>query len=301
MSQIKSSVMDLNSNGGFFGGVGLRPPHYLHLLQKPQTTVSFFEIISENFMNTQGRPLWVVDQIRQDYPFLIHGVGMGIGGYDPLDRSYFDRLLRLIDRIQPIRVSDHFCWTSAGGHYSHDLLPMSYNQDMLDHLIPRVNQAQEWLGRQLLLENASAYLKYKNSDIPEWEFIVEVANQTGCGLLLDLNNIFVNARIFGFDPKVYLDHIPSHLIGQVHLAGFTDQGTHYFDTHSKSVHDGVWALLHRLAERPEWATLPQVPVMIEWDEDIPAFSELEQELGKARQIWVSAQRRQTSIPEPELR
>ncbi|HND84918.1 MAG TPA: DUF692 family protein, partial [Pseudobdellovibrionaceae bacterium] len=147
---------------------------------------------------------------------------------------------------------------------------------------------------------ASAYLKYKNSDIPEWEFIVEVANQTGCGLLLDLNNIFVNARNFGFDPMVYLDHIPSHLIGQVHLAGFTDQGTHYFDTHSKAVHNGVWALLQRLAKRPEWASLPHVPVMIEWDEDIPTFPELEAELGKARQIWTSARSTQKENPVMEL-
>jgi len=261
-------------------GVGLRPTHYSTLSKNPSRQVSWFEAISENFMDTRGRPLQQLLEFRQTYPIALHGVSLSIGGSEPPNRAYLQKLKDLIQRVEPFIVSDHMCWTGNAHGNIHDLLPLPFTREALKYLIDKVGFVQDFLGRQILLENVSSYLVFKESEMTEWEFLVSLARSSGCKILLDVNNVYVSSKNHGFEAKTFLDAVPSELIGQVHLAGFTDRGDFLFDTHSRPVFDGVWSLFSHLVER-----LPEVPVLIEWDEDIPEFPVLEQEALKAASIW----------------
>jgi len=264
-------------------GVGLRPTHYPHLLSSPRTRVDWFEAISENYMDSEGRPIAVLERIRADYPVGLHGVSLSIGSRysetEPVNRHYLKRLKALVDRVEPFIVSDHLCWTGTDGRSVHDLLPVPFTDEALHWIVAQVERVQSALGRTIALENVSSYLTYRESSYTEWEFLVEVARRSGCWLLFDVNNVYVSARNHGFDPYTYIDAIPAELVAQFHLAGHTDLGTHLFDTHSRPVCEQVWDLFARAVVR-----MPAVPVLIEWDEDIPAFDHLEAEAVKARAV-----------------
>jgi len=264
----------------FFGGVGLRPSHYPHLLSQGAGSVQWFEAISENYMDSFGRPREILHKIREDFPVALHGVSMSLGSPEGLSYEHLTRLKTLVNEIDPMIVSDHLCWSKFGSHYSHDLLPVEYTEESLRGLVRNINHAQDFLGRQILIENVSAYVQSSTAEYTEWDFLVKVARSSGCKVLLDINNIYVNSVNFGFNPKTYLQAIPPELIGQIHLAGFTDMGAYLFDTHSKAVHENVWALFEYKARE-----LPSTPVLIEWDDDIPSFNRLDNELLKAEAHW----------------
>jgi len=259
-------------------GVGLRRDHYERVLTAP-TRVDWFEVISENFMVEGGRPLHVLERVRRDYPLVLHGVSLSIGSSDPLDPDYLDRLAALARRVEPAWVSDHLCWTGVGGHNAHDLLPLPCTEEALTHVASRIEQVQERLGRQIALENVSSYLTFAGPALPEWEFLSEVARRADCGILLDVNNVFVSAQNHGFDPETYLDAIPPERVWQLHLAGHSDRGTHLLDTHSRPVCDAVWEL-YRSATRRVGA----VASLVEWDDEIPEWDVLEAESERARAL-----------------
>jgi hypothetical protein len=242
--------------------------------------MDWFEAVTENYMDSGGRPVQILEQVRKHYPVALHGVSLSIGSVDPLRPQYLERLKTLADHIDPFIVSDHLCWASVDGHELHDLLPLPFTEEALAHIVNRVERVQGFLKRTILLENVSSYVTYRHSTIPEWEFLAEISRRSGCGILLDLNNIFVNAVNHHFDPEDFLKGIPGKNVGQFHLAGHTDKGTYLFDTHSDSVCDPVWNL-YRLALEM-WGT---VPTLIEWDENIPAFERLSEEAAKARKIY----------------
>ena len=275
--------LHVDQSPSFFGGVGLRPSHYPHLLTQGAGSVKWFEAISENYMDSLGRPRDILKKIRQDYPVALHGVAMSLGSPEGLNLQHLVRLKNLVHEIDPIIVSDHLCWSKFGTHYSHDLLPVEYTRESLQGLVGNIQRAQETLGRQILIENVSAYVQSTAAEFTEWDFLVQVARASGCKILLDINNIYVNAVNFQFDPLEYLKAIPAELIGQIHLAGFTDMGDFLFDTHSKAVHDNVWTLFEsKISE------LKTVPVLIEWDDELPSFETLESELLKADILWQKA-------------
>jgi uncharacterized protein len=261
-------------------GVGLRAQHYPYLENRPQTTLKWFEAISENYMDSEGRPLHMLELIRNDYPIALHGVSLSIGAIQPVNDKYLKNLKKLIERINPVRVSDHFCFTGNAHANAHDLLPIPYTEEAVRHFVQKIDSVQNFLGRKMYFENVSTYLRYKESEMTEWDFILEVSKRSGCGLLLDVNNVYVSAVNHNFDPRNYLDAIDEKRVGQIHLAGFSDMGTHLFDTHSKPVYPQVWELFHSVIKR-----MANVSVMIEWDEDIPEFSILQDEAMKAAHIW----------------
>jgi uncharacterized protein (UPF0276 family) len=263
-------------------GVGLRNDHYDHIL-KHQPEMDWFEAITENFMDSGGRPVAILEQIRKHYPVALHGVSLSVGSVDPLNEIYLHRLKLLVDRIQPFIVSDHLCWTGVEGEQLHDLLPLPFTQEAIKHIVARVHQVQEKIGRTILLENVSSYVTYKHSTIPEWEFITEVSRRSGCGILLDINNVYVNAKNHHFDPLEYLRYLPGEKIGQFHLAGHTDMGDFLFDTHKGQVIEAVWDLYREALNL--WGP---ISTLIEWDEEIPEFSVLSAEAAKARAIYVTA-------------
>lgn len=257
-------------------GVGLRREHFDRVLAGP-TSVDWFEVISENFMVDGGRPLHVLDAIRRDYPMVLHGVSLSIGSSDPLNADYLKDLAELTKRVEPAWVSDHLCWTGVGGHNAHDLLPLPYTEEALAHTAARVREVQDRLGRQIALENVSTYLTFAGSTMSEWEFLTQLSEQADCGILLDVNNIYVSAVNHGFDSAEYIDAIAPERVWQIHLAGHSNKGTHLLDTHSRPVCDEVWALYHRAVER-----FGAVTSLVEWDEDIPSWETLEAESQKAR-------------------
>lgn len=257
-------------------GVGLRNEHFNHILsEKPD--VDWFEAISENFMDSGGRPGWIIRQIAEHYPVVLHGVSMSIGSTDPINELYLQRLKTLADDVQARWVSDHLCWTGVQSVNSHDLLPLPLNQETLDHVIARVHYVQEVLKRPLILENPSTYASFQNSDIPEPEFLRALSNATGCGLLLDVNNVYVSCFNDGSDPLDYLESIPFDRVVQMHLAGHTHCGSYLLDTHDQPVTRAVWELF-RLA----WQRSNGASTLLEWDGDVPDFQSLHQEVLKAR-------------------
>ncbi|MFN2375551.1 MAG: DUF692 domain-containing protein [Candidatus Binatia bacterium] len=276
-------------------GVGLRSEHYPRLLGKPRTTVEWFEAISENYMDTGGRPLSVLDTIRSDHPVALHGVSLSIGtrprpgdhagasAFWEMRAKYLGRLAELARRIDPFLVSDHLCWTGVPGANAHDLLPTPFTDEALAWIVAQVDDVQTKLGRPIVLENVSSYLTWAHSTWREEDFLVEVARRSGCRILLDVNNVYVSARNHGFDARSYLDAVPAELVAQVHLAGHSDMGSHLFDTHSAPVCDEVWSLFAHVIAR-----LPGVPVLIEWDEDIPPFERLELEATTAAKVAAGA-------------
>jgi len=259
-------------------GVGLRREHFERVLAGP-TRVDWFEVISENFMVKGGRPLHVLERVRRDYPVALHGVSLSIGSTDPIDLDYLDRLRQLVVRAEPAWVSDHLCWTGVGGHNAHDLLPLPYTEEALEHVVARVGAVQEHLGRRIALENVSTYLSFAGSTMSECEFLAEVAVRADCGILLDVNNVYVSAVNHGFDAEKYLAAVPPERVWQVHLAGHTDRGSHLLDTHSRHVCDEVWELYRTATRR-----IGAVASLIEWDEDIPDWDTLEAESLRARRL-----------------
>jgi hypothetical protein len=256
-------------------GVGLRTPHFGHILAN-QPPVDWFEIISENFMDTGGRPLYVLDQVAERYPIVMHGVSLNIGSQDPLDRDYLGKLKDLAARVRARWVSDHLCWTGVAGRNVHDLLPMPYTEEALRHTAARVREVSDFLERPLFLENPSTYLEFASSTMSEWEFLARLLDEADCGILLDVNNVYVSSFNHGFDPIEYLDAIPADRVVQYHLAGHTNKGTHIIDTHSDHVIGKVWELYRHSHQR----TGP-VSTLLEWDENIPDFEVMHAEALKA--------------------
>ena len=271
-------------------GVGLRRDHFERVLEAP-TKIDWFEVISENFMVEGGRPLDVVTRVRAQYPLVMHGVSLSIGSIDPLDEAYLDELKQLARRLEPAWVSDHLCFTSVGGHQAHDLLPLPYTEETLAHVVARVHRVQERLGRTIALENVSSYVAYRQSTMPEWEFLSEVAKRSGCGILLDVNNIYVSARNHGFDARAYLAGVPPDKVWQFHLAGHSDKGLYLLDTHDHPVADPVWDLYAEAVRR-----FGSVSTLIEWDDHIPTFERLEEESERARSIGQAALTAAQALP-----
>ncbi|MFM2091433.1 MAG: hypothetical protein RLZZ127_1922 [Planctomycetota bacterium] len=257
-------------------GIGLRTTHYRDLLADP-ARAGFLEIISENYLDSRGRPLEVLDRLAAAVPVVMHGVGMSIGGPEPLQRAYLRDLRRLRDRIGARWVSDHLCATGVAGLNTHDLLPIPLNAAALDHVADRVRHVQDALGAPLVLENPSAYIAWRSSDIPEGEFLAELCRRTGCGLLVDVNNLYVCARNSGQDPGVWMDAIPWDHVVQFHVAGHTDRGDLCIDTHDQAVRDEVWDLLAQA-----WPRAGGASVLLERDADIPPLAEVLAELDGAR-------------------
>ena len=263
-------------------GLGLRTAHYDAILAD-RPAVDWFEIISENYLVPGGRPLDYVDRIRADYPMAMHGVSLSIGSDDPLDRDYLRQIAALARRIEPAWISDHLCWTGVAGRNMHDLLPLPYDEATLDHVVARIGQVQDALGRRLVLENVSSYVTYRRSTMPEWVFLGEVARRADCLILLDVNNIHVSAFNHDFDPLAYLDAIPAERVQQIHLAGHEDNGSHIIDTHDHPVIDPVWRLYGEAVRR-----CGAVSTMIERDDNIPPLAELLAELERARAVAAAA-------------
>ncbi|HVN40025.1 MAG TPA: DUF692 domain-containing protein [Myxococcota bacterium] len=263
-------------------GVGLRTTHYPRILETPDPVrlgIDFFEAISENYMVPGGRPPRVLDEVRTHSPVVLHGVSLNVGSADPLDAAYLAELAALIDRYEPAWVSDHLCWTGVGGHNLHDLLPLPYTEAALAHAAERVRRVQDRLGRRVALENVSSYFAYSADAMPEWEFLVRIAEQADCGILLDVNNVFVSAHNHGFDPERYLAAIPSERVFQIHLAGHSESGPLLIDTHDHPVCNEVWAHYETTLRR-----LGPVSTLIEWDEEIPELEVLAAEAARAREI-----------------
>lgn len=257
-------------------GLGLRREHYQAVLDE-RPAVDWFEILTENYLVPGGRPLATLEKIRGCYPLVMHGVSLSIGGTDPLSRSYLTHLKALIARVQPAWVSDHLCWTGVHGINLHDLMPLPYTAGTLRHVVERVDRAQNFLGQQILLENVSSYLTYQQSQMPEWEFLSEIAQRADCLLLLDVNNIFVSATNHGFDPLDYLHAVPARRVRQIHLAGHRRVGSILIDTHDAPVCEEVWALYREAVQ-----LFGAVPAMIERDDNIPPLAELMCELEMLR-------------------
>jgi uncharacterized protein len=257
-------------------GIGLRTAHFGEILAG-EPAVDWFEVLSENFMDTGGRPLHVLDHVAGRYPVALHGVSLSIGSTDPLDREYLGKLRALAERTRARWVSDHLCWTGVLGRNTHDLLPLPYDEATLRHVARRVRQVQDALERPLVLENPSTYLAFARSTMPEWEFLARLCDDAGCGLLLDVNNVYVSAFNHGFDARQYVDAVPPDRVVQVHLAGHSNHGTHILDTHDGPAIDAVWDLYSRLAAR----TGP-VSTLFEWDASIPPLETVRAEAEKAR-------------------
>ncbi len=257
-------------------GLGLRATHYPHIL-KHRPSVDWFEIISENYMDSHGRPRYVLEQIAEHYPLVMHGVSLSIGSTDPLDRDYLKRLKGLADAVKPAWVSDHVCWTGVGGRNTHDLLPIPFTEQSLKHVVERVKQVQDVLERPFVLENPSSYVQFRGSTMDEWEFITRMAEDADCGLLLDVNNVYVSTFNHELDPHEFIRNLPHERIVQFHLAGHTNMETHLIDTHDNHVIDPVWDL-YRMAHELTGG----VSTLLEWDANIPPFDVLHAEVLKAK-------------------
>jgi uncharacterized protein (UPF0276 family) len=264
-------------------GAGLRAPHYSDVLSGRVLEVDWFEAISENYLGygeePAGRPLETLLKVRQNFPIVLHGVSLSIGGTDPFDRGYLKSLRKLYEIVDPAWVSDHLCWTGVHGHNLHDLLPLPYTRDTIGHVVSRIQEAQDILGRRLTIENVSSYLSYASSEMSEWEFLSEIHARTGCGLLLDVNNVFVSAHNHAFNASEYLQGIPQGSVTQMHLAGHSSNEALLIDTHDAPVCDGVWQLYAEALKR-----FGRISTLIEWDGNIPGFERLEEEVSHARSI-----------------
>lgn len=259
-------------------GIGLRNRHFEHIL-KEKPDVDWFEAISENFMDSGGRPIHVLREIAENYPIVLHGVSMSIGSTDPLNMDYLQHLKTLANDISAKWVSDHLCWTGVLGYNSHDLLPLPLNEISLNHVVSRIHKVQEVLGRRLVLENPSSYLRFKNSDISEPDFLKELCRQTDCQLLLDVNNVYVSCFNAGTNPQDYLKDFPFESVIQMHLAGHEHCGTHIIDTHDKPVCNEVWKLFQQA-----WQRCDGISTLLEWDGDIPEFERLQEEIQIAKDL-----------------
>jgi uncharacterized protein (UPF0276 family) len=254
-------------------GIGLRAPHYRELIER-KPDIGWVEVHSENYFGAGGQPHWYLERVRRDYPLSLHGVGLALGSAGPLDREHLTRLRALVERYEPDLISEHLAWSSVVGRHFNDLLPLPYTEEALQVFSAHVMETQDFLERRILIENPSTYVSFRHSTIPEWEFLRAVAERTGCGILLDINNVYVSAVNHGFDPLEYIASIPFRDVGEIHLAGF-EQGEHCLtDTHGTRVADPVWALYESTVQRSG-----PIPTLIEWDTNIPALAVL---LAEAR-------------------
>lgn len=258
-------------------GLGLRSKHFDYILQH-NPDVEWFEIISENFMDSGGRPRYVLRQLAEKYPLVMHGVSMSIGSTDPLNMEYLGKLKTLADEIKPLWVSDHLCWTGVNDLNTHDLLPVPLNEESLIHICRRIIQVQDILERPVVFENPSTYLTFKQSTIPEWEFLRYMTEETGCGLLLDVNNVYVSAYNNDFDAIHYINQLPHERIVQMHIAGHQHCGDYIIDTHDRNVVQDVWKLFNMA-----WQLTGGTATLLEWDSNIPDFEAYHAELLKAKQ------------------
>ena len=256
-------------------GIGLRAPHHAQVLAG-RPAVAWWEVHSENFFTAGGAPLAFLQAIREAYPVSLHGVGLSLGAVDMLFEAHLEKLAALVERIQPAAVSEHLCWSSAGAQHFNDLLPLPYTEAAIQQASARISRVQDRLQRQILVENVSSYLTFADSTMCEWDFLVAVAARSGCGILLDINNIYVSASNHGFAAKTYIDAIPAALVGEMHLAGFDHCDDFLIDTHGQPVHAPVWDLYAYALER-----LGPQPTLIEWDADIPSLAVLQGEAAKA--------------------
>ena len=259
-------------------GVGLRTDHYQYVIDnKPD--LDWFEVISENYMVAGGKPKYYLHAVRENYPIVMHGVSLSIASTDPLDQDYLKKLKTLAAEVQPEWVSDHLCWTGVHGVNSHDLLPVPYNEEAISHIVDRVQQVQDMLGREFVLENVSSYLTYNTSEMEEWDFINEIASRSGCKILLDVNNVYVSSRNHGFSAEQFLRAIKPEYVQQFHLAGHSDFGDYVIDTHDHDVPQAVWDLY-----KEAWQIFGPVSTLIERDDNIPPFPDLYSEMQRARSI-----------------
>lgn len=282
--------MPANTFNGFtqYGiGLGLRVPHYQHILEK-KPTCDWFEIISENFMVDAGRPLHVLDQILEQYRVVQHGVALYFGSADPLNRDHLRKLKRLVRRTGTPWLSDHLCWGSVDGRYTHDLLPMPYTFEAARITARKIREARDYLEVPICVENVSSYAEYHVSEMTEWEFLTEVVELADCGILLDVNNIYVSSQNHGFNPMEYVNFLPAHRVGQIHIAGHSKFERYILDTHDHPVLDPVWRLYDRAIQRSGHTS-----TLLEWDDRIPAFDEVHAEALKARRYL------DTKLPAPE--
>ncbi|MCB0420418.1 MAG: DUF692 domain-containing protein [Bdellovibrionales bacterium] len=269
-------------------GMGLRTTHYSYLESRPKTSLKWFEVVSENYMDTRGRPFQILNLIREDYQIALHGVSMSLASAEGLSGEYLKNLKTLIEHIDPFIVSDHLCWSGRKSHNLHDLLPFPYTQESLQIVVENVLKAQDFLKRPLVIENVSTYMTFETSEMTEWEFLNQVLERTGASLLMDVNNVYVSSVNHGFSGHEFIDTIPHDKISQIHLAGYTEREDFLFDTHSRPVHDPVWPLFEQTIRKN-----PETPFMVEWDEEIPEFSVVEEEVKKAIRIW---QRNFSKVP-----
>ena len=273
-------------------GLGLRIPYYAHIFEHwPE--VDWFEIISENFMDTDGKAKRNIARIREHYPVVMHGIAMSIGTVDPLNSEYLQKLKKLADWLKPAWITDHLCWTGIAHKNSHDLLPVPYTEEALKHIVTRIKQVQDYLERPIALENPSTYLEFKSSHIPEAEFIAMMAKESGCHLLLDVNNVYVTCYNHRLDAKAYIDALPLDKVAQIHLSGHSNYGTHIIDTHDDHVVDEVWALCKYAIHKAGRA----INTMVEWDDKLPEWDVLYNELGKAKEAAADAK---NYAPLPDL-
>lgn len=262
-------------------GLGLRTEHYNAILDT-YPAIDYFEILSENYLIPGGKPLYFLDRIREHYPMVMHGVSLSIGSTDPLNWHYLKQLKNLAARLKPMWISDHLCWTGSNNQNTHDLLPLPYTTETIEHVIARIKAVQDFLGEQILLENVSSYITFKNAELSEWDFLSTIAIEANCKILLDINNIYVNSFNHGFDPHQYLAGIPCDRVQQFHLAGHTQKVDHIIDTHDAPIIDPVWELYGAAVKR-----FGRIATLIERDENIPPLNQLLTELEKAKTIYLS--------------
>lgn len=274
-----AAIVESMPNPGL--GLGLRSKHFDYILQN-NPDVDWFEVISENFMDSGGRPRHVLRQIAERYPVVMHGVSLSVGSTDPINLDYLRKLKQLAEEVNPLWISDHLCWTGVNGLNTHDLLPVVLNEESLKHICERIGIIQDILQRAVVFENPSTYLTFKQSTIPEWEFLRFMTEETGCGLLLDVNNVFVSSFNNDFDPILYIHQLPHNRIVQMHIAGHQHCGDYIIDTHDRKVVQDVWKLF-ALA----WKMTGGVATLLEWDSNIPDFEGYHAELLKAKQYMNS--------------
>ena len=267
------------STGAINGvGVGLRSQHYQYVLNHRPAT-PWFEALTDNYMGDGGQPLNYLEQVRNHYPITFHGVGMSLGSPNPVNKSYLQRLKERIRQFEPAWISDHLSWSAYHRHNSNELLPLPYTEESISHMAGKIAEAQDFLGERLLIENVSCYVEFKDSQIPEWEFINNIAEKADCYILLDINNIYVNAVNNNCQADDFIQNINPERIREIHLAGYEDQHTHLLDTHGQEVHQPVWDLYLQVINR-----LGAVPTLIEWDTDIPEYGILQQQANIAENI-----------------
>ncbi len=264
-------------------GVGLRPDYIQYFLDAAPAGIHWVEVISENYMDWReqevSHPLSRLKRVRSHLPVGLHGVSLSIGSTDPLDMQYLKSLKKVVGEIEPAWISDHLCWTGVGGENLHDLLPLPYTQEAIQLITEKLDAVQNFLGRRILIENVSSYVEFSHSEMPEWEFIQEIIERADCGLLLDINNVYVSSVNHGFDPLTYLRHIPKERVGQIHLAGHTNRGSYLIDTHDEPVAPEVWALYKWVVDH-----IGLRSSMIERDDNMPTWDELRTEIAMIGRI-----------------